>query len=108
MTLPTKLGHSMLNKNFQETIPFKSHTSVNFQNSSCLSSYSQHLRTNIMLHAHYQLGATQDTKLGQPRVTSYTSMKPGATRKKSTNMTKDMAFFRVKSNGRLEQPKNRK
>lgn len=37
---------------------------------------------NIMLHTHYQLGATQDKKVGQSRVTSYTSMKPGATRKK--------------------------
>lgn len=61
-----------------------------------------------MLQAHHQLGATQDTKLGQPRVSSYTSEKPGATRKKSTNTTKEAAFSRVKSKGRPEEQKEQK
>lgn len=102
----------MPNNNFQETIPFTSHTrnqAVNFHNSSCPSPfYSQHLQTNITLHTHYQLVATQETKLGQPRGTPYPSMKPSATRKKSTDVTKEVKFFRAQSKGRPEKRKEQK
>lgn len=99
----------MPNNNFQETTLFTSHTTnqaVNFHNSSCPSScYSLHLQTNITLHAHIQLVATQETKPGQPRGTPYSSMKTKCNQKKSTSMTKEVAFFRAQSKGRPKQRK---
>lgn len=50
--------------------------------------------------------ATQDTKLGQPRVSSYTTVKPGATRKKVRTQQKQLHFS--KSKGRPEEQKEQK
>lgn len=50
--------------------------------------------------------ATQDTKLGQPRVSSYTSVKPGATRKRVQTRQKQLHFS--KNKGRPEEQKEQK